>query len=83
MAFVGKADFIINRKYRLVRKIGSGSFGDIYLGVNINTGQVKTKTNHCFMFYVVLIVTVLQFIGVFNVADITHFHQVLTNLINY
>ena len=29
---------IINNKYRLLRKIGSGSFGDIYLGLNINHG---------------------------------------------
>lgn len=40
----------INR-YRLGRKIGSGSFGDIYLGTNISTGEevaiklecIKTK----------------------------------------
>uniref|UniRef100_A0A4W5KTH6 non-specific serine/threonine protein kinase n=1 Tax=Hucho hucho TaxID=62062 RepID=A0A4W5KTH6_9TELE len=41
----------VGNKYRLGRKIGSGSFGDIYLGVNIATGEevaiklecVKTK----------------------------------------
>ena len=29
----------VGNKYRLGRKIGSGSFGDIYLGTNISTGD--------------------------------------------
>ena len=29
----------VGNKYRLGRKIGGGSFGDIYQGVNVNTGE--------------------------------------------
>ena len=46
-----KMELRVGKKYRLGRKIGSGSFGDIYLGTNMTTGEevaiklesVKTK----------------------------------------
>ena len=51
------ADVRVGNKYKLGRKIGSGSFGDIYLGTNTETGQevaIKlevTKTRHPQLLY--------------------------------
>ncbi|CAN1292256.1 Casein kinase 1-like protein 6 [Linum perenne] len=46
-----KVDHVVGGKFKLGRKIGSGSFGELYLGVNVQTGEevavklesVKTK----------------------------------------
>jgi hypothetical protein len=35
-----RSDFIIADKYRLIRKIGSGSFGDIYYGKTLSGNEV-------------------------------------------
>jgi serine/threonine protein kinase len=39
----------VGNKYRLGRKIGSGSFGDIYIGTNIANGEevaIKLESVH-------------------------------------
>lgn len=36
-----KREFHVGGQYRLVRKVGSGSFGDIYLGIDVLSGEVS------------------------------------------
>lgn len=65
-----KHEFIVGEpgkpQFRLVRKIGSGSFGDIYLGINITSGEevaVKlesTKARHPQLLYESKLYRILQ-----------------------
>lgn len=53
MAVVSGKDFIVATKYKLIRKIGSGSFGDIYVSINVTNGEevaIKLESNRvCFI----------------------------------
>jgi len=63
---VRPGEFIVGSKYRLCRKIGSGSFGDIYLAINVNNGEevaVKvesSKARHPQLLYESKVYKILQ-----------------------
>lgn len=37
---LGRKGLVLADKYNVVRKIGGGSFGDIYLAINVYGGEV-------------------------------------------
>ncbi|XP_017393500.1 casein kinase I [Cebus imitator] len=61
-----KVELIVGGKYKLVRKIGSGSFGDVYLGITTTNGEevaVKLesqKAKHPQLLYESKLYTILQ-----------------------
>ncbi|XP_012321017.1 casein kinase I [Aotus nancymaae] len=61
-----KAELTVGGKYKLVRKIGSGSFGDVYLGTNTTNGEkvaVKVesqKATHPYLLYESKVYRILQ-----------------------
>jgi len=75
----GCRDFIVGAKYRIVRKIGSGSFGDIYLGINITNGEEvavkleQMKARHPQLLYESKVYKILQ--GGVGVSHIRWFGQ--------
>lgn len=81
-----RSDFIVGGKYRLVRKIGSGSFGDIYLGINITNGEevaVKLesiKARHPQLLYESKLYKILQ--GKKN-ENLNEFHKNLVNSMRF
>ena len=81
-----RSDFIVGGKYRLVRKIGSGSFGDIYLGINITNGEevaVKLesiKARHPQLLYESKLYKILQ--GK-KMKKLNEFHKNLVNSMRF
>ncbi|XP_071715600.1 casein kinase 1-like protein 11 [Rutidosis leptorrhynchoides] len=59
-------DHVLGGKFKLGRKIGSGSFGELYLGVNLHSGEevaIKlepVKTKHPQLHYESKVYTILQ-----------------------
>lgn len=65
-------DLRVGNKYRIGRKIGSGSFGDIYLGTNIISGEEiaikleSSKVKHPQLEYEVVIYCILYNLFIFT-----------------
>uniref|UniRef100_A0A095A5K4 non-specific serine/threonine protein kinase n=1 Tax=Schistosoma haematobium TaxID=6185 RepID=A0A095A5K4_SCHHA len=84
---LSSSKYIVAEKWRLVRKIGSGSFGSIFLGVNIVTGEEvaikmeRVRTRHCQLYFESKVYRVLretpgipriQFYGLDGVRNLYH-----------
>ena len=55
-------ELIVGDKYRVLEKIGSGSFGDIYLGVNVTNGEVRGDTSDCDIMAIITLTDTLSLI---------------------
>ena len=63
-------DLRVGNKYRLGRKIGGGSFGDIYQGVNITTGEeyaVCSSPPPSHFFFLSFFFSIFRFCAFFHV----------------
>ena len=74
-----KPEFLVNLKYRLVRKIGSGSFGDIYLGINVSNGEVCSYFKNNIKFKKYLLIILHYFLLIINIYK---FQFIKKNIIN-
>uniref|UniRef100_A0A5S6QUH8 non-specific serine/threonine protein kinase n=1 Tax=Trichuris muris TaxID=70415 RepID=A0A5S6QUH8_TRIMR len=81
----GSREAIVGNKYRLIRRIGGGSFGEIYLGINKTNGEevaVKIESNksrHPQLLYESKVYRILQ--GGIGIAHIKWFGMEAENSI--
>lgn len=45
------ASSLVNNKYRITRRIGGGSFGEIYMGIGPNNEKVQISVGLCNRYY--------------------------------
>ena len=45
---------LVNNKYRITKRIGGGSFGEIYMGVGPNNEKVKSHFNYLSVILILL-----------------------------
>ena len=85
----GKSDFMVGdvgkAMYRLVRKIGHGSFGDIFLGINVANGEevaVKlepVKAKHPQLLYESKLYQILSQVGICETVKFLNFKLLKLN----
>lgn len=64
-----RGDFIVGGRYRLIRKIGSGSFGDIYLGISQSSGEVSLTFSFRWLFSSNILIQFLEPIVHLDIFD--------------
>ena len=81
---------LLENKYQLIKKIGEGSFGKVYMGGNVNTGErlaikieFRTKEHHILHHEARMYLTLKNMIGIPNMrtfGSIKEYHYLVMDL---